>query len=86
MRLSKLCERSGVSTATIKYYLREGLLPPGERVSATKARYDAGHLQRLCLIRALVKVGGMPVSRVREVLASMDDGTIAPGRAARYRR
>lgn len=31
MRLADLSKRSGVSTATIKYYLREGLLPPGGR-------------------------------------------------------
>ncbi|SHN28056.1 MerR family transcriptional regulator [Streptomyces noursei] len=29
MRLAELSQRSGVSTATIKYYLREGLLQPG---------------------------------------------------------
>ncbi|MFJ9413292.1 MerR family DNA-binding transcriptional regulator [Streptomyces sp. NPDC101227] len=31
MRLAELSERSGVSTATIKYYLREGLLQPAHR-------------------------------------------------------
>ena len=35
MRLAELSERSGVPTATIKYYLREGLLPPGRQVNAT---------------------------------------------------
>nr|MDT0525976.1 MerR family DNA-binding transcriptional regulator [Streptomyces sp. DSM 41633] len=37
MRLAELSERSGVPTATIKYYLREGLLPAGRRISATQA-------------------------------------------------
>lgn len=44
MRLSELSERSGVSTATIKYYLREQLLPPGRRVSATQAEYTDSHV------------------------------------------
>ncbi|MYU47619.1 MerR family transcriptional regulator, partial [Streptomyces sp. SID7803] len=52
MRLSELSERSGIATATIKYYLREGLLPPGERLSATQAEYDESHLRRLRLVRA----------------------------------
>lgn len=73
MRLAELSERSGISTATIKYYLREGLLPPGRRVSATQAEYDEEHLRRLRLVRALVQVGRVPVATAREVMAAVDD-------------
>ena len=73
MWMSELAERSGVSVATIKYYLREGLLPPGEATGATRARYDEHHVERLRLIRALVDVAGMSHERVRRVLAAVDD-------------
>lgn len=73
MRLAELSERSGISTATIKYYLREGLLPPGERISATQAEYGEEHLRRLRLVRALVQVGRVPVATAREVLAAVTD-------------
>ncbi|GAA2099262.1 MerR family transcriptional regulator [Streptomyces albiaxialis] len=73
MRLSELSARSGVPTATIKFYLREKLLPPGERVSATQAAYGQEHLRRLRLVRALIQVGRMPVATAREVLAAVDD-------------
>ncbi|MFD6076300.1 MerR family transcriptional regulator [Streptomyces hydrogenans] len=73
MRLSELSKKSGVSTATIKYYLREGLLPPGERISTNQADYHTDHLHRLRLVRALIHVGRIPVARAREVLASMDE-------------
>ncbi|MFI1960747.1 MerR family transcriptional regulator [Streptomyces althioticus] len=76
MRLAELSERSGVSTATIKYYLREGLLPPGRRVNATTADYDEEHLRRLRLVRALIQVGGIPVTRAREVLSHIDDDSL----------
>ncbi|MFK0102489.1 MerR family transcriptional regulator [Streptomyces sp. NPDC091040] len=76
MRLSELSEQSGIATATIKYYLREGLLPPGERVSATQAEYDESHLRRLRLIRALIQVGRLPVATAREVLAHVDDESL----------
>ncbi|MFF5344987.1 MerR family transcriptional regulator [Streptomyces althioticus] len=76
MRLAELSERSGVSTATIKYYLREGLLPPGRRVNATTADYDEEHLRRLRLVRALIQVGGIPVTRAREVLSHVDDDSL----------
>ncbi|MEU0394423.1 MerR family transcriptional regulator [Streptomyces sp. NPDC006208] len=76
MRLAELSERSGVPTATIKYYLRERLLPPGHRVSATQAEYDDDHLRRLRLVRALIQVGRVPVATAREVLAAVDDDSL----------
>ncbi|MFG2990228.1 MerR family transcriptional regulator [Streptomyces sp. NPDC048257] len=76
MRLAELSERSGVAIATIKYYLREGLLPPGHRVSATTADYDEGHLRRLRLVRAMIQVGEMPVAQVRKVLGHVDDESL----------
>ncbi|MGW7248135.1 MerR family transcriptional regulator [Streptomyces decoyicus] len=73
MRLAELSERSGVSTATIKYYLRERLLPPGRRITATQSEYDEEHLRRLRLVRALIQVGRIPVGTAREVLAAVED-------------
>lgn len=71
MWMSELSERSGVAVATIKYYLREGLLPTGESVGATRARYSMAHVERLRLIRALIDVAGLSLSQVREVLDAM---------------
>ncbi|MEU1081283.1 MerR family transcriptional regulator [Streptomyces sp. NPDC005908] len=68
MRISELSRRSGVSNATIKYYLREGLLPPGRATAATQAEYDESHLRRLRLIRALTGVRGLSVASAKQVL------------------
>ncbi|NNN31759.1 MerR family transcriptional regulator [Streptomyces sp. S3(2020)] len=76
MRLAELSERSGVSTATIKYYLREGLLAPGRQINTTTAEYDEEHLRRLKLIRAMIQVGRVPVATVREVLGHVDDESL----------
>ncbi|MGW2601108.1 MerR family transcriptional regulator [Streptomyces klenkii] len=76
MRLAELSERSGVSTATIKYYLREGLLQPGRRVSATQAEYDDAHVRRLRLVRALIQLGKVPVATAREVIAAAEDESL----------
>ncbi|MEV7979108.1 MerR family transcriptional regulator [Streptomyces sp. NPDC086519] len=76
MRLAQLSERSGVSAATIKYYLREGLLPPGRQVNTTTAEYDEEHLRRLRLVRAMIQVGRIPVATVREVLRHVDDDSL----------
>jgi DNA-binding transcriptional MerR regulator len=72
MRVGELSSLSGVPTPTIKYYLREGLLPPGERTSRNQAHYDDRHLRRLRLIRALLDVGGLSVAVARDVIAALD--------------
>lgn len=73
MLMSELSSRSGVPIATIKYYLREGLLPPGAATSATRADYGETHLRRLRLIRALVDIGEVPVAAIGKILAVVDD-------------
>ncbi|GAA2035653.1 MerR family transcriptional regulator [Terrabacter terrae] len=72
MRISELSERSGVSIATLKYYLREGLLHPGTIEGATRASYDETHLERVRLVRTLADVGRLPLERVREVVDALD--------------
>src|ERR1700685_860191 len=71
--MAELSRSSGVPVATIKYYLREGLLPPGEATSATRAEYDETHLRRLQLIRDLVELGEGPGGAIRKILAVVDD-------------
>ena len=71
MRMAELSTTSDVPVATIKYYLREKLLPAGESETANQARYGSTHLDRLRLIRALIDVGGLSV--------------VSPQRAPRYR-
>ncbi|HEY2223558.1 MerR family transcriptional regulator [Actinomycetospora sp.] len=73
MRVGELSRRSGVSVASIKYYLREGLLPSGERTGPNQAAYDDGHVRRLRMVRALIDVGGLSVAATRDVLAAVDD-------------
>jgi DNA-binding transcriptional MerR regulator len=59
--------------ATIKYYQRERLLPAAEATSATQAVYGPEHVERLHLIRVLREVGELPIARVRDVVAAIED-------------
>jgi len=72
MRISALADRSGVPVGTIKYYLREGLLAPGERTSRTTAEYDDSHVERLRLVRALIDTGGLGIAAVRRIVDVLD--------------
>ena len=72
MRISELARTTGIPVATVKYYLREGLIPPGVATSATQAQYDEQHAARLRLARALVHVAGLSIDHAREVLNALD--------------
>ncbi|MEO1055743.1 MAG: MerR family transcriptional regulator [Actinomycetota bacterium] len=73
MRMAELSRQSGVPTATIKYYLRERLLPGGETTAPNQAQYGREHLDRLSLIRALRETAGLSISTIGRVLTAMDD-------------
>ncbi|MGI5404972.1 MerR family transcriptional regulator [Streptomyces sp. CA-135486] len=73
MRIGEMSRRTGVPVPTIKYYVREGLLPPGRLTSPNQASYDDAHERRLRLIRALLEVGGLKVAAIADVLAAVDD-------------
>ena len=72
MRISELARETGVPVATIKYYLREGLLPEGVRTSATQAQYGEEHAARLRLVRALIGPGGLSIAAVHRVLEAIE--------------
>jgi DNA-binding transcriptional MerR regulator len=77
MKMAELSRTSGTTVATVKYYLREGLLHSGVRTSPTQAQYDESHVRRLGLIRALIDIGGLSVAKTAEVLAAMEDPTLS---------
>ncbi len=72
MRISELSTQTGVPVATIKYYLREKLLPEGARRAPTQAVYGEAHVRRLRVIRALV-TSGVSINETRKVLAALDE-------------
>jgi DNA-binding transcriptional MerR regulator len=70
--VSELVACTGVPLATVKYYLREGLLMPGRATSATRALYDEAHVRRLGLIKALSGLG-LPISRMKVIVGLIDN-------------
>jgi DNA-binding transcriptional MerR regulator len=72
LRIDELAHRSGIASGTIRFYQREGLIPPPERIGRV-AFYGAGHLQRLQRIRAL-QAQGLPLAVIGDLLAREDAG------------
>lgn len=77
MRISDLSKQGGAPIATIKFYLREGLLPPGEPTAKNQADYTPAHVARVRLIRTLTGIGQLSLSSVREVLTAVDGPNLA---------
>ncbi|MEV5960553.1 MerR family transcriptional regulator [Kribbella sp. NPDC051952] len=76
MRIGELSKVTEVPVPTIKYYLREGLLPAGELSSPNQASYGEPHVRRLRLIRALVELAQVPVAQVKDILESLDSDDV----------
>ncbi len=69
--LPDLCDLAAVTPRTVRYYIAQGLLrsPAG---AGPGARYDAGHLARLRLIRRLQREH-LPLAEIRRRLAALSD-------------
>ncbi|MEU2393711.1 MerR family transcriptional regulator [Streptomyces sp. NPDC007369] len=68
MKVSELSRRTGVQVPLIKYYLREGMLPPGRATASNQADYGEEHVHRLRLIRTLIATRGLSAAATKEIL------------------
>jgi DNA-binding transcriptional MerR regulator len=68
LRMGELVEASGVPAATIKHYLREGLLPEPVRTSRNMAYYPEGFVERIRLIKQLQEERFLPLRVIRSML------------------
>jgi len=66
--MGELAEASGVSAATIKHYLREGLLPEPVKTSRNMAYYPAEFVDRIKLIKQLQEERYMPLRVIKDLL------------------
>jgi DNA-binding transcriptional MerR regulator len=71
MKISELSRLSGVPSTTIKFYIREGLIPAGTRSHRNQATYNEDHLRRLGLIQTLREIAGLSLDVVRNVLSEV---------------
>jgi DNA-binding transcriptional MerR regulator len=73
MQVSELVRATSVPLATVKYYLREGLLPAARKLTARSSEYGEEHIRRLTLLRMLREIGAIPVGRLRELVDAVDN-------------
>jgi AcrR family transcriptional regulator len=80
MTISELSTLSTLPLSTIKFYIREGLIPRPRKARGTKAYYDSRHLQRLRLIKKIQGEGEVRLAKIKEIVRLLDEGERAEGR------
>lgn len=72
LKISELADEAGVPVATVRHYLREGLLPEGEKTSRNMAYYEPILVERIRLIKQLQEERFMPLRVIGELLERED--------------
>jgi DNA-binding transcriptional MerR regulator len=72
LKISELAERAEVPVATVRHYLREGLLPEPVKTSRNMAYYPPEFVERIQLIKQLQEERFMPLRVIRDLLERDD--------------
>jgi DNA-binding transcriptional MerR regulator len=79
LKMKDLERATGVGRETIRFYIREGLLPEPHRPGRNVAWYDAGFVERIGLIKELQQKRFLPLHAIKTILGS-GDGADRPSR------
>lgn len=73
MRMRELEKRTGVGRETIRFYIREGLLPEPERASRNSASYTDHHVATVRAIKRLQEERFLPLAVIKTLLEADGD-------------
>lgn len=73
LKISELAERAEVPVATVRHYLREGLLPEPVKTSRNMAYYPPEFIERIRMIKRLQEERFMPLRVIKAALESNGD-------------
>lgn len=71
MQIGQLAKRANVAIDTVRYYERNGILPPASRRSSGYRSYDERDVDRLRFVRR-AKTLGFTLVEIRDLLALSD--------------
>ena len=72
--MRELEQATGVGRETIRFYIREGLLPEPERPKRNVARYSDVHVERLKEIKKLQQERFLPLNVIKTIVKAQDAG------------
>ncbi len=72
-KIGEIAKQSGVQPSTIRYYVRQGLLPEPNKVNKSMAYYDESCVEKIQAIRYLQEKRYYPLSIIKNVIRRMDE-------------
>ncbi len=78
MTSGQLAKKSGVGVETLRFYEREGLLPPPARLASGYRQYPAEAVERVRFVRR-AQLLGFQLKDIKELLALRDDPDAGSG-------
>ena len=61
MPIGEVAQQTGLTTATINFYVREGIVPPPRKLNRTRAAYNQQHLRWLRVVKRST-ASGIPLA------------------------
>lgn len=81
LKMKDLEAASGINRETIRFYIREGLLPEPQRPKRNVANYGEEHVVRLRLIRRLQTERFLPLNVIKTIIQTAEMLPETPGEA-----
>jgi DNA-binding transcriptional MerR regulator len=78
LRVSDIAARTGISPDTVRYYEKEGLLPPAPRSPSGYREYDESTAGRIGFIKGAQELG-LKLAEIAELLEIQDRGACPCG-------
>lgn len=78
VKISELERITGVPQSTIRYYVKEGLLPQPTKVNKSMSYYDESCVERIALVRELQEKRYYPLSVIKNIIGRMGNGISLP--------
>ncbi|HDP23824.1 MAG TPA: MerR family transcriptional regulator [Deltaproteobacteria bacterium] len=74
LKIGEIAKKSGVPPSTIRFYVRQGLLPEPDKVNKSMAYYDESCIEKVRAIRHLQEKKYFPLAVIKNILRRMDQG------------
>lgn len=79
LSIAEMAERAGLTTDTLRWYEREGILPPVGRDGVGRRRYDDRDRDTVLLLTAL-RAAGMSTADMKTFVRYLQEGASSHGR------
>jgi MerR family copper efflux transcriptional regulator len=77
LRIAEVADRAGITTGTVRYYERIGVLPPAPRAGNGYRRYDEHTVERLAFIKRAKQLG-CSLDEIADLTTAWDGGKCGP--------